>query len=113
MKLYVSGPIKGQDNPREVFALAVETLRRRGYDTLNPFDIEPHCTCPPGSDLTDSSPHYNCFMRGDLRDMVTCDGVALLSGWQHSKGALLEQFVALSVGIPVMSVGDWCKAAPR
>lgn len=113
MRIYISGPITGVVKPQVVFGRAAENLVRAGYEVLNPFEIEPICDCPPGAELTNESAHYSCYMRGDIAGMLHCDGVAMLDGWERSKGALLEHFVALSVCMKVMSLSGWMKAGVK
>lgn len=38
------------------------------------------------------------FMRRDIVALLQCNGIALLPGWERSRGALLEYQVALSLG---------------
>lgn len=108
MKLYISGPIKGIANAKDNFADAVIALRSAGFTTLNPFDVDALCsqTC----NGLDDDAHYDCFMRGDLAAMMDCGGVALIGGWEQSRGARLESALALQVGIPVKSLITWLGA---
>lgn len=46
-------------------------------------------------------------MRLALRQMLTCDAVALLPGWQQSRGALLEHTVAIDLGIPARPAAEY------
>lgn len=39
------------------------------------------------------------------------DGVALLDGWEQSRGARLERQVAEACGIPCKTVGEWLEDA--
>lgn len=51
MKVYVSGPIKGQvDGNRPAFRHACTWLEDRGHATVNPHDLIPdhNGDCPPG-----------------------------------------------------------------
>lgn len=41
-------------------------------------------------------------MRRSIARMVQCDYVYLLPGWQRSRGARLEVFIAGEIGIPIL-----------
>lgn len=47
------------------------------------------------------------YMRRGLAQMLTCDGVATLDGWQLSRGATIEVDLARQLGMPVQPVEDW------
>jgi hypothetical protein len=40
------------------------------------------------------------------------DGVALLDGWRHSKGALAERALARAAGIPARPLALWLADGP-
>ena len=46
------------------------------------------------------------YLRDALRLMLTCDAVVVLPGWRESKGARLEVYVALELGMPVVEYPD-------
>ena len=102
MKLYVAGPMTGlQDHNFPAFNHAAEQLRNTGYAVVNPADN--------GAEPGQSWLHY---MRLDLAQMLTCDGVATLPGWQSSRGASLEVHVAHRLGLPVRGWFGWCSIVP-
>lgn len=51
------------------------------------------------------------YLRRTLIQMLTCDGVALLPGWQASPGCRLEVHLADSIDLYAQSVQEWLKAA--
>jgi len=107
VKLYIAGPIKGIENHnREHFTYADKALRAYGFGVVNPKDIPACEDMKCGGD-----PQYvhtwECWLKYDLREMLLCDGVALLFGWQLSRGASLEVRVADEVGIPVKMFWLW------
>lgn len=109
IKLYLSGPIKGQLCAEANFNHAEDQLSAAGFGIVNPFACPAICRAVGVATCIDSTTdaHYDHMMRGDLAAMLACDGVALLNGWQASRGARLEHSVALLVGIPAMSIGEW------
>jgi hypothetical protein len=54
------------------------------------------------------------YLRMDLRHVLDVDAVVLLPGWQKSRGASLEAYVAKQLGIPLMIVDERTgELAPR
>jgi hypothetical protein len=42
------------------------------------------------------------YIRADVKALAECDAVAMLSGWQESRGARLEYLLARELSMPVM-----------
>ncbi|MEY2690235.1 MAG: hypothetical protein RL375_4435, partial [Pseudomonadota bacterium] len=47
----------------------------------------------------------------DIRELVLCDGIALLPCWENSKGASLEYRIARGLDMPVERVEGWLSQA--
>lgn len=95
-RIYIAGPMTGIENFNyPAFHAAAKTLRDAGHDAVNPAEIS------PGTEKT-----WECAMRQDLREMLTCDAVALLPGWESSKGANIERELAGKVGIKVHTIDE-------
>ena len=45
---------------------------------------------------------YNEYLKGDLYEMLKCDGLILLQGWTDSKGANFEYEIARDLEYPIM-----------
>lgn len=99
MKIYVAGPITGVEGYRQNFEKACEYLVDEGYEVASPtwFDAQ-------GEMLQWG---WNEYMRATIQMMLNCDGVALLDGWEKSKGAQVEVDLANKIGIPVHDLTDW------
>jgi hypothetical protein len=89
--VYVSGPIKDNDDFERDFDRAERDLRDLGFTPVNPVTID-H---PPNATVED-------FMRGDIRALLDCESIYLLKGWEKSSGAKLEFLVATSCGMKVL-----------
>ena len=100
-RIYISGPMTGIE-PREYrrrFREAEAILRRHGYGTINPCRVWP-CRFPwlyrlmnalLGKRLT-----YAVILAYDLILLMTrADGIAMLPGWQASRGAQIENYVSM------------------
>ena len=99
-RIYISGPMTGIE-PREYrrrFREAEAILRRHGYGCINPCRVWP-CRFPwlyrlmnalLGKRLT-----YAVILAYDLILLMTrADGIAMLPGWQASRGAQIENYTA-------------------
>jgi len=94
MRVYIAGPIKGNDSARECFALAAKMLRDLGkYEVVNPFELN--------VSAIEADAGYAAYMRADLKALVGCDAIHLLRGWENSAGARLEFQVAQMCGLLV------------
>lgn len=90
-RVYLSGPMSGlPEHNFPAFNAEAARLRGLGYDVVNPVDINP-----------DPGLSWHQCLRNDLAALLTCDGVALLDGWQGSAGAHLEVHVAHRLGMPI------------
>ena len=95
-RVYICGPMTGYaDHNRPAFALAEHDLRQAGYEPVNPHE----------NGLLESD-DWGMHMRADIRLLLTCDEVALLPGWQDSKGARVEHALATGLGMHVEEL-DW------
>lgn len=83
-KVYISGPMTGlPDLNFPAFHAAASQLRGLGLDPVNPADINP-----------DSGMTWAACMRADIKALCDCDALALLPGWEASRGAHLELHLA-------------------
>lgn len=101
MKIYVIGPVTGlPDRNVEAFQYAAVRLTRAGYEV----EI-PHYRIPKEYGWAQA-------MLTSVRNMLACDGVALLEGWEHSQGACIERGVCLDIGVPhVKTVEEWVECS--
>jgi hypothetical protein len=91
-RIYISGPMTGiEDFNFPAFNAEAKRLKSLGYQVVNPVDVNPD----------PDTPWHEC-MRNDLRELLTCDTLALLPGWTDSKGAHLEMHVAHRVGMRIV-----------
>ncbi len=89
-RIYLSGPMTGiPDNNFPAFHEWAARLRADGFDVVSPAEIQEAGT-------------WELCLRADLRELATCDAIALMPGWEGSKGAHLELHVAHRLGMRVM-----------
>lgn len=97
MRVYISGPMTGYPLMNRVeFNRAEDALRIAGYDPIN----------PSSNGLPDDA-LYDQHMRADLRMLLEADAVAVLPGWELSRGSQIETRLASDLGMPIRPVGDY------
>ena len=90
-RVYLSGPMAGlPDHNFPAFHATAAELRAAGYDVVNPAELD------------NAGKTWEGCLRTDLREMCTCDAIALMPGWEGSKGANLELHVAHRLGMQVI-----------
>lgn len=107
MRIYVAGPMTGivaYNAP--AFSDAATFLRAKGHDVVTPHERNAIVWMEkkgrvfnPEMDKCDyGDPMLNFMVADDLTQVCTADAVALLPGWEQSKGSLVEVHVALLLG---------------
>ncbi|HEY3432518.1 MAG TPA: DUF4406 domain-containing protein [Rhodocyclaceae bacterium] len=90
-RIYISGPMSGlPEHNFPAFHAEAARLRDLGYEVVNPAEIQ----VPEGAD-------WHACLRLDLKELLDCDGLVLIDGWEDSNGAHLEMHLAHRVGIKV------------
>ncbi len=92
MKVYISGAMTGMPEYNyPAFFAAEEMLKEQGYDVVNPARSgvrEGWC--------------WGDYVREDLKWLVECDKIAMIPGWENSKGARLERHIAQNLEMPII-----------
>ena len=91
MKVYISGKITGTTDYLERFAQAETRLRVQGFEVVNP--------AKELDKLPKDSTTWRQYMGEAFKLLMECDAIYMLDGWQESKGARLELFVADRTGM--------------
>lgn len=90
LSVYLSGPMTGlPEYNYPAFNAAARRLRSMGYFVFNPAESFDGDTSRPRED----------YMRKDIEMLLQADMVALLPGWERSKGVAVELAVATSLGL--------------
>jgi len=89
-KVYLSGPITNTPDAPERFAKAEEFYTSRGYEVVNPLKYNHVDTA------------WEVAMRKDIELLMQCQAIAMLPGWQASRGALLEHYLASQLGMRML-----------
>ena len=92
MVVYLSGAMTGKpDLNFPLFKQEAARLRSLGYEVVSPVEI-----------CADQSANWHDCLKADIKALLDCDALALLSGWEDSQGAHLELHIAHRVGIKVL-----------
>ena len=93
MKIYISGKITGTDltETRKRFAAVAEATKRLGYEPVNPLEN--------GLSEHDS---WEAHMLKDIAELLQCKASYMLQGWQESKGARIEHYIATKIRMSIM-----------
>lgn len=91
-KIYVAGPMTGIPGLNfPAFHSKAASLRAVGHEVINPAEVNP-----------DPNAKWVDCMREDIRELVGCDAIHMLPGWEKSKGASLEHHIASALGLEVV-----------
>lgn len=115
MRIYISHPIAGKSEEEKVRSEkegAYYAERMLNGSPVLPRQIPPACDqgygdqsldgCGiPGKVLPGDSHSVQCYMRGDIIEMLTCDAVLVMPGWEMSAGCRDEVNTAAMTGIPI------------
>lgn len=116
MKIYVAGPMRGiPEFNFPAFHAAAVTLREAGHIVFNPAeaDNEIHGTDiskgnATGDEDIAAADHGFNLREALARDLAFicahADAVALLPGWQNSKGATAERAVGVALGLKIIEL---------
>jgi len=81
---------------RPLFSEVAGWLRNRGHEVFNPGENKDGGVKQPRS----------FYMRIDIPALMASNAIVLLPGWQESRGANLEVWIALDTDLPIYSYED-------
>lgn len=111
-RLYIIGPVTGRPHNIHAFLDAHDRLESALYWAEIPHEFVP--SAASWADAMTISINAMTRYAGTVEGEVVgrrYDGVAMLPGWEDSKGACLEKQVAEACGIPCKTVDEWIKEA--
>lgn len=94
MKVYISGKITDNPNYEYEFNYAEQRLKAAGFEVVNPtkIGIKKNWT-------------WEDYMKHGIRELLDCDAIYQIQGWDDSKGAQLEYEIAGKLDYRV--IGDY------
>lgn len=78
------------------FHEAAKALRAQGYTVINPAELDEADDAPVGAKP------WAAYLRRDIVELMKADAIALLPGYQSSRGATLELHIATALGFEVI-----------
>jgi hypothetical protein len=103
MKLYVAGPMTEYRDRGWNFAefdAATNYLRGLGHVVISPAEHDIDTGFDPANPASQELDRQQ-MLRWDLEELIQCDAVYMLRGWESSEGARLEHRVAQALGLKV------------
>ena len=93
MKVYISGKISGTDltYTRKRFSDVADKLQALGHEVINPL-------C---NGLSETDP-WEDHIAKDIINLIDCEGIYMLQGWEDSQGARIEHAIAKEIELKVM-----------
>lgn len=96
-KIYIAGKVSGEEHGKVFIKfMAAESRLKLTYpecEVVNPIRF-----C--GSEW----PWADC-MKACITRMMECDAIYMLKDWKYSRGARLEHFIALKLGMRIIKEG--------
>ena len=92
---YVAGPMSSIGPPTwnyPAFHEMAARLRSAGFAVVNPAELQE----------PDPNRPWDFYLRRDLAELVKCDRMVFLQGWERSSGATLEHTVAKALGFELV-----------
>ena len=97
MRVYLAGPMSGYPGHNlEAFTQAAADLRASDWDVVVP------CEENPATNIKDLGWGWSDYLRADLKLVLSAQGVVVLPGWEASRGACLEVYVAQQLSMEVI-----------
>lgn len=93
-KVYISGAISGLPIKEVIkdFGSIELAIKSMGLIPVNPLNV-----CPFSPEKT-----WNDYMKEDIKALVDCDYIVMMEGWETSRGARLEKYIAKELGIEII-----------
>ncbi len=99
---YLSGPMSGiKDHNYPAFTASCILLRDLEWDIVSPQEEHPFI-----KDGDSTLEEWQERLRLDIKLILDCQGIILLQGWSKSRGAQLECYVALKLGMTIRLLED-------
>jgi hypothetical protein len=111
-KLYLAGPMRGyRDQNYPAFEVAAKRLREAGHNVYSPVEDNLRQGITP--EVAKDETFLKVRFLQDLKFICEeAEGIAVMEGWQQSKGAKAEAAVGVAIGVPWLEVETWVRRKP-
>lgn len=99
-RVYIAGPITGIERQAVIdrFSHAERQLTLLGFRAVNPAR---HLSC-----VRSDGDSWGFWMRRCIAELMTCNAIMMLDGWQASRGARLEHRIASELGLAILTMDE-------
>lgn len=99
-RAYLAGPMTGyEEHNFPAFTSHAAWLRQHGYEVVNPAELEALETGP--------RKEWAYYLKRDIRELLTCNCIAVMRGWENSPGATLEVYIGWRLGFSIFAAEDF------
>lgn len=103
MKVYISGPMSDHTWLNfPMFFAAAKHLQSLGYEVANPAMLAVELRWR----LAPAVPSYEAYLGNSIMRLESCTAFCQLPGWQSSRGANLEYYMAVGMGLHFIPLPD-------
>jgi len=93
VRVYVCGPMAGYpDHNFPAFKQVTKRLRGLGFEVVCPTEVNP---VPPTEEVVAGGERWIECLICDIKQMLDCEALYILDGWNKSSGATLEMMIAM------------------
>lgn len=103
MRVYLAGPMRGYLNDNhQAFDAAEKQWRAAGHNPVSPAYLARALgKGGEGGNYESDARFIRLVMMIDCTVICGCDAIAVLPGWERSRGSTMEVALAQSIGIPI------------
>ena len=102
MSIYIAGPMTGiKDYNYPAFDDAERSLMANGHEVLNPASNDEQFN-PYGKEMP-----WDWYLRHAIRMLTKASSMAMLPGWEMSKGAMLEHNIGSALSLDIRELAGW------
>lgn len=115
MRVYIAGPMRGLPNNNfEAFDEAEKRWQEAGWTVFSPANLWRVIKYPTetAEDL-ESRERTSLAMHHDLACIHACDSIALLPGWEESRGTAVELALAQVLNLKIFNAMTMQEIHPR